>query len=104
MKKLKTKNLKESEFINYIETHPVFSECLCKKHGVSVGSLGYSLYVHSNDFFLENRYVLNDIHYDMVKNNLIVIKPTLKRTYKRTRQVYYNDYTFMSGMVMLPTY
>ncbi|EPY6912131.1 hypothetical protein ACXEHE_004310 [Klebsiella variicola] len=98
MKKLKTKNLKESEFIHYIETHPVFSEWLCKKHGVSAGSLGYSLYVHSNDFFLENGYVLDDIHYDMVKNNLIVMKPTLKRTYKRTRQVDYNDYTFMSGI------
>jgi hypothetical protein len=48
--KLKTKNLKESEFIRYIETHPVFSESLCKKHGVSVVSLGYSLYVHSNHF------------------------------------------------------
>ncbi|GCS99522.1 hypothetical protein HmCmsJML008_03998 [Escherichia coli] len=52
MGKLKTKNLKESEFIRYIETHPVFSESLCKKHGVSVVSLGYSLYVHSNHFFL----------------------------------------------------
>lgn len=28
MGKLKTKNLKESEFIRYIETHPVFSESL----------------------------------------------------------------------------
>ena len=60
--KTKTKNLKESEFIRYIETHPVFSESLCKKHGVSVVSLGYSLYVHSNHFFLENGYVSDDIH------------------------------------------
>ncbi|HBV6462268.1 hypothetical protein, partial [Klebsiella pneumoniae] len=98
MGKLKTKNLKESEFIRYIETHPVFSESLCKKHGVSVVSLGYSLYVHSNHFFLENGYVSDDIHYDMVKNNLIIMKPTLKRFYKRTRQVDYNDYTFISGI------
>nr|WP_179191721.1 hypothetical protein [Klebsiella pneumoniae] len=59
-----------------METHPVFSESLCKKHGVSVVSLGYSLYVHSNHFFLENGYVSDDIHYDMVKN----------------------DYTFISGI------
>ncbi|MCF8600604.1 hypothetical protein L2I46_23300 [Klebsiella sp. 2019SCSN059] len=98
MGKLKTKNMKESEFINHIERHPVFSESLCKKHGVSVVSLGYSLYVHSNHFFLENGYVSDDIHYDMVKNNLIIMKPTLKRIYKRTRQVDYNDYTFMSGI------
>ncbi|HIB9866489.1 TPA: hypothetical protein ACWZKK_004694 [Klebsiella variicola] len=98
MKKLKTKNLKESEFIKYIETHPVFSESLCKKYEISSESLGYSLYVHSNHFFLENGYVSDDIHYDMVKNNLIVMKPTLKRFYKRTRQVDYNDYTFMSGI------
>lgn len=98
MRKLKTKNLKESEFINHIETHPVFSESLCKKYGVSAESLGYSFYVHSNHFFLENGYVLDDIHYDMVKNNLIVMKPTLKRSYKRTRQVDYNDYTFISGV------
>lgn len=51
MGKLKTKNLKESEFIRYIETHPVFSESLCKKHEISSESLGYSLYVHSNHFF-----------------------------------------------------
>ncbi len=51
MKKLKTKNLKESEFIKYIETHPVFSESLCKKYEISSESLGYSLYVHSNHFF-----------------------------------------------------
>lgn len=37
-------------------------------------------------------------HYDMVKNNLIIMKPTLKQFYKRTRQVDYNDYTFMSGI------
>ncbi len=62
MGKLKTKNLKESEFINYIETHPVFSESLCKKYEISSESLGYSLYVHSNHFFLENGYVSDDIH------------------------------------------
>lgn len=90
--------MKESEFIMYIETHPVFSGSLCKKYGVSAESLGYSLYVHSNDFFLENGYVSDDIYYEMVNNNLIIMKPTLKRYYKRTRQVDYNDYTFMSGI------
>lgn len=98
MVKMKTKNLKESEFIRYIETHLVFSESLCKKHGVSAESLGYSLYVHSNHFFLENGYVSDDIHYEMVNNNLMIMKPALKRYYKRTRQVDYNDYTFMSGI------
>lgn len=98
MKKLKTKNLKESEFMRHIETHPVFSEFLCKKHGVSAESLGYSLYVHSNHFFLENGYVSDDVHYDMVNNYLMIMKPTLKQFYKRTRQVDYNECTFMSGI------
>ncbi len=33
MKKLKTKNLKESEFINYIETHPVFQSLYVRSMG-----------------------------------------------------------------------
>lgn len=61
MKKLKTKNLKESEFIRYVETNPVISETLCKKYGFSAESIGYSLYVHSNHFFLRNGYVSDDI-------------------------------------------
>ncbi|HAT7491860.1 TPA: hypothetical protein JAV88_000490 [Raoultella ornithinolytica] len=98
MKKLKTKNLKESEFISYIETHPVVSDAICNKYGISIESIAYALYIHSNHFFLKNDYVSDDIHYDMVKNNLIIMKPTLKPYYKRTRQVDYNGYTFLSGM------
>ncbi|VCZ58562.1 hypothetical protein BANRA_03415 [Klebsiella pneumoniae] len=37
MGKLKTKNLKESEFIRYIETHPVFQS-------LYVRSMGFLLY------------------------------------------------------------
>lgn len=98
MKKLKTKNLKESEFIRHIENNSVVSTTLCEKYGVSTETIAYALYVHSNSYFLKNDYVLDDIHYDLVKNNLIIIKPTLKQYYRRTRQVNYNGCTFLSGI------
>lgn len=98
MNKTKTKNLKESEFIRYIENNPVVSTILCGKYGISTETIAYALYVHSNSFFLKNDYVLDDIHYDMVKNNLIIMKPTLKQSYRRTRKVVYNGYTFLSGI------
>ena len=98
MKKLKTKNLKESEFIRHIENNSVVSTTLCEKYGVSTETIAYALYVHSNSYFLKNDYVLDDIHYDLVKNNLIIIKPTLKKYYRRTRQVNYNGCTFLSGI------
>ncbi|MBW2845024.1 hypothetical protein KX245_23845, partial [Escherichia coli] len=98
MKKTKTKNLKESEFIKYIENNPVVSTALCEKYGISTESIAYALYVHSNNFFLKNDYVQDDIHYDIVKNNLIIMKPTLRQYYRRTRQVDYNGYTFLSGI------
>lgn len=94
----KTKNLKESEVIRYIENNPVVSTALCEKHGISTETIAYALYVNSNKFFLKNDYVMDDIHYDIAKNNLIVMKPTLKPYYKRTRQVDYNGYTFLSGI------
>lgn len=78
MNKTKTKNLKESEFIKYIENNPVVSTALCEKYGISTETIAYALYVHSNSFFLKNDYVQDDIHYDIVKNNLIIIKPTLR--------------------------
>lgn len=78
MGKLKIKNFKESEFIRYIEIYLVFLEFLCKKYGVFVVLLGYFFYVYSNYFFLENGYVLDDIYYDMVKNNLIIMKLIFK--------------------------
>ncbi|HDQ6677057.1 TPA: hypothetical protein QBF46_004999, partial [Escherichia coli] len=93
MNKTKTKNLKESEFIKYIENNPVVSTALCEKYGISTETIAYALYVHSNSFFLKNNYVQDDIHYDMVKNNLIIMKPTLKQYYRRTRQVDYNGCT-----------
>ena len=99
MKKTKTKNLKESEFIKYIENNPVVSTALCEKYGISTETIAYALYVHSNSFFIKNDYVLDDIHYDIVKNNLIIIKPTLKQYYRRTRQVDYNGCTFLSGLI-----
>ncbi|HDT6083809.1 TPA: hypothetical protein R8G48_005377 [Citrobacter braakii] len=46
MKKLKTKNLKESEFIRYIENNPVVSKALCEKYGISTETIAYALYVH----------------------------------------------------------
>ena len=98
MNKTKTKNLKESEFIKYIENNPVVSTALCEKYGISTETIAYALYVHSNSFFLKNDYVQDDIHYDMVKNNLIIMKPTLKQYYRRTRQVDYNGCTFLSGI------
>ena len=98
MKKLKTKNLKESEFIRHIENNSVVSKALCEKYGVSTETIAYALYVHSNSFFLKNDYVQDDIHYDIVKNNLIIMKPTLRQYYRRTRQVDYNGYTFLSGI------
>lgn len=98
MKKFKTKNLKESEFIRYIENNPVVSKTLCEKYIISTESIGYTLYMHTNDFFLKNGYVLDDIHYDMVKNNLMIMKPTVKPYYRRTRQVDYNGITLLSGI------
>lgn len=98
MNKTKTKNLKESEFIKYIENNPVVSTALCEKYGISTETIAYALYVHSNSFFLKNDYVQDDIHYDIVKNNLIIIKSTLKQYYRRTRQVDYNGCTFLSGI------
>lgn len=49
--KTKTKNLKESEFIRYIENNPVVSTALCEKYGISTETIAYALYVHSNSFF-----------------------------------------------------
>lgn len=98
MKKTKTKNLKESEFIRHIENNSVVSTTLCEKYGISTETIAYALYVHSNSYFLKNDYVLDDIHYDIVKNNLIIMKPTLRQYYRRTRQVDYNGYTFLSGI------
>ncbi|EBJ2791189.1 hypothetical protein DRC26_25135, partial [Salmonella enterica] len=69
MKKLKTKKLKESEFIRYIENNPVVSKALCEEYGICTETIAYALYVHSNNFFLKNDYVQDDIHYDIVKNN-----------------------------------
>ena len=51
--KTKTKNLKESEFIRYIENNPVVSTALCEKYGISTETIAYALYVHSNNFFLK---------------------------------------------------
>ncbi len=96
--KTKTKNLKESEFIRYIENNPVVSKVLCEEYGVFTETIAHALYVHSNSFFLKNDYVQDDIHYDIVKNNLIIMKPTLRQYYRRTRQVDYNGYTFLSGI------
>jgi hypothetical protein len=50
MKKLKTKNLKESEFIRYIK------QSCCLKGSMreiwnSTETIAYALYVHSNNFF-----------------------------------------------------
>ncbi|WP_301741714.1 hypothetical protein [Klebsiella pneumoniae] len=98
MNKTKTKNLKESEFIRHIENNSVVSTTLCEKYGISTETIAYALYVHSNSYFLKNDYVLDDIHYDLVKNNLIIIKPTLKQYYRRTRQVNYNGCAFLSGI------
>ncbi|HHV8134511.1 TPA: hypothetical protein ACUN7R_004670, partial [Salmonella enterica subsp. enterica serovar Typhi] len=81
MKKLKTKKLKESEFIRYIENNPVVSKALCEEYGICTETIAYALYVHSNNFFLKNDYVQDDIHYDIVKNNLIIMKPTLRQYY-----------------------
>ncbi|OWF99508.1 hypothetical protein B4U21_36005, partial [Klebsiella pneumoniae] len=64
MKKTKTKNLKESEFIKYIENNPVVSKALCEEYGICTETIAYALYVHSNSFFLKNDYVQDDIHYD----------------------------------------
>lgn len=96
--KTKTKNLKESEFIRYIENNPVVSKVLCEEYGVFTETIAHALYVHSNNFFLKNDYVQDDIHYDIVKNHLIIMKPTLRQYYRRTRQVDYNGYTFLSGI------
>ncbi len=103
MKKLKTKNLKESEFIRHIENNSVVSKALCEKYGVSTETIAYALYVHSNNFFLKNDYVQDDIHYDIVKNNLIIMKPTLRQYYRRTRQVDYNGYTFYQELKNIKT-
>lgn len=67
MNKTKTKNLKESEFIRHIENNLVVSTALCEKYGISTETIAYALYVHSNSFFIKNDYVLDDIHYDIVK-------------------------------------
>ena len=98
MNKTKRKNLKESEFIKYIENNPVVSKALCEEYGVFTETIAYALYVHSNSFFLKNNYVHGDIHYDIIKNNLIIMKPTLRQYYRRTRQVDYNGCTFLSGI------
>ena len=79
MNKTKTKNLKESEVIIHIEKNPVVSTALCEKYGISTETIAYALYVHSNNFFLKNDYVQDDIHYDIVKNNLIIMKHTLRQ-------------------------
>ena len=39
MKKTKTKNLKESEFIRHIENNPVVSTALCEKYGISTETI-----------------------------------------------------------------
>ena len=51
--KTKTKNLKESEFIRYIENNPVVSKALCEEYGIFTETIAHALYVHSNNFFLK---------------------------------------------------
>ena len=53
MNKTKTKNLKESEFIRYIENNPVVSKALCEEYGIFTETIAHALYVHSNNFFLK---------------------------------------------------
>ena len=55
MNKTKTKNLKESEFIKYIENNPVVSTALCEKYGISTETIAYALYVHSNSEHIKHR-------------------------------------------------
>lgn len=67
----------------YDKYSPIFQknriDCfLALKNDVSTELIACSLYIHSNSFFLKNNYVLDDVHYDMVKNNLIIMKPILK--------------------------
>lgn len=43
MNKTKTKNLKESEFIRYIENNPVVSTTLCEKYEISTETIAMNI-------------------------------------------------------------
>lgn len=94
--------MKESEFIRYIENNPVVSTALCENMEYLLKQLPM-LYMFTAIVFLKNDYVQDDIHYDIVKNNLIIIKPTLKQYYRRTRQVDYNGCTFYQVLKNIKT-
>lgn len=51
--KTKTKNLKESEFIRYIENNPVVSTALCEKYGISTEQLPMLYMFTAIVFFLK---------------------------------------------------